>query len=84
MGAPIKEVTMPTGISAGEIIVLASVSDSNKKIEPSKIVHGILYLLSFPINSLEILGTISPTKEIIPAMETADAASNEETAMEIF
>jgi len=84
IGAPINDVTIPTGISAGEMIVLASVSDTSKNNAPSKIVQGILYLLSFPIHNFEIFGTTSPTKEIIPAIETADAARSEETAMEIF
>ena len=84
IGAPIKDVTIPTGISAGEIIVRASVSDTSKNIAPSKIEQGILYLLSLPIKSFEIFGTTSPTKDIIPAIETAAAASSDETAIEIL
>lgn len=79
-----KEVTIPTGISAGDIIVLAIVSESNKNIEPSKMVHGMLNLLSFPIISFDMFGTTRPTKEIIPAIETAEAANSEDTAIEIF
>ena len=78
MGAPINDVTIPTGISEGDIIVLAIVSAITRNIDPSKIEQGMLYLLSLPIINLEILGTIKPTKEIIPATETADAASKAE------
>ena len=77
-----NEVTIPTGISDGAIIVLAIVSEITRNTEPSKIEQGMLYLLSFPIINLLIFGTISPTNDIIPATDTADAASKEETAMD--
>ena len=75
IGAPINDVTIPTGISDGEIIILEIVSDIRRKIPPIKILPGIEYRWSEPSNNLEILGTIKPTNEIIPAIETADAAS---------
>lgn len=81
-GAPMKDVTIPTGISDGEIIVLAIVSEITRNIEPSSIEHGMLYLLSLPIISFEIFGTINPTNEIIPATDTAEAASNEANAID--
>jgi hypothetical protein len=43
-GAPINDVTIPTGISAGEITVLAIVSDKRRNIAPSIIEHGTAYL----------------------------------------
>ncbi len=42
----------------------------------------MLNLLSDPIINFEIFGTINPTKEIIPATETADAASKDEMAID--
>lgn len=39
-----NEVTIPTGISDGEIKVRAIVSETIRKIAPSKIEHGTEYL----------------------------------------
>ena len=80
-GAPIKDVIIPTGISAGANRVLEIKSEINMKIEPSNIEHGIEYLLSEPIINFEILGIINPTKDIIPAIDTDAAASREEIAI---
>lgn len=66
------------------MIILAMVSDINKKIAPKSIVHGIEYLQSLPMRSLDRFGMINPTKLIIPAIETALAASSEERIIEIF
>ena len=43
-GAPINEVMIPTGISAGEITVLAMVSETNRNIAPRITEQGIAYL----------------------------------------
>ena len=84
MGAPIKDVTIPTGISEGEIIILEIVSETRRKIPPINMLPGMEYLWSEPSNNLEILGTISPTNEIIPASDTAEAASIEDKIMEEY
>ncbi len=84
IGAPIKEVTIPTGISDGEIIVLAIVSEISKNVPPNNMLPIIEYLWSEPNNNFDIFGTISPTNEIIPAIETADAASNEVRTIDMY
>lgn len=84
IGAPIKEVTIPTGISEGEIIILAIESDISKNIPPNNMLPNIEYLWSEPKINLEILGTISPTNEIIPAIETADAANIEVNIIDTY
>ena len=43
-GAPMNEVTIPNGISAGEIIVLAIVSDISMKLAPKRTEQGTEYL----------------------------------------
>ena len=82
IGAPINDVTIPTGISDGDIIVLAIVSDTRRNIPPSNILPGIVYLWSAPSSNLAMFGIIKPTKEIIPATDTADAASTEDKTIE--
>ncbi len=84
MGAPIKDVTIPTGISEGEIIILEIVSETRRKIPPIKILPGMEYRWSEPSSNLEILGTINPTNEIIPAIETAEAARIDDKIMEEY
>ncbi len=44
IGAPINDVTMPTGISDGEMITLAIVSDTRRKIPPINMLPGMEYL----------------------------------------
>lgn len=84
MGAPIKDVTIPTGISEGEMITLAIVSETSRKIPPINILPGIEYLWSEPNSNFDMFGTIRPTKEIIPAIETAEAASIEDKTIDIY
>ena len=84
MGAPINDVTIPTGISDGEIIILEIVSDIRRKMPPIKILPGMEYRWSEPSSSLEIFGTINPTNEIIPAIDTAEAARIEDNMIEEY
>lgn len=84
IGAPIKEVTIPTGISDGEMMVLAITSDNNRNMPPIIILPGIVYLWSDPSKSLDTLGTISPAKEIIPAIDTAEADNKEAIIIEKY
>ena len=84
MGAPINDVTIPTGISDGDIIILEIVSDIRKKMSPITRLPVMEYRWSEPSSSLEIFGTINPTNEIIPAIETAEAARMEDNMIEEY
>ena len=57
---------MPTGNITGEIIVRASVSESNKNKPPNIADAGIRKSSSPPIILRTIWGTTKPTKAIIP------------------
>lgn len=83
-GAPIKDVTIPTGISDGDITVRATASATSKNIPPIIMLPGMEYLWSEPSKSFEMFGTISPAKEIIPAIETAEADNNEAAIIEKY
>lgn len=83
IGAPINDVTMPAGNSEGAITERAKASDSTSNEEPSNTEPGIIYLCPLPNINLEIFGIINPTNEIIPAIDTAAAASSEDNITEI-
>lgn len=72
-GAPIKEVSIPTGRTIGAIMLRASKSAANKNTPPNKAVAGIRNLSSLPIIRRTRCGTTSPTKAIIPKNDTATA-----------
>lgn len=57
-----KDVTMPTGITTGKIIVLPTVSDNKSSSEPKRAERGIKNLWSPPATSLTIWGLTSPIK----------------------
>lgn len=72
-GPPNSAVIIPTGISIGEIIVLAIVSANIINIAPSSADAGRRILWSGPINSLTIWGIIKPTNPMIPLTDTLTA-----------
>lgn len=69
-GPPNNAVIIPTGISIGEIIVLAMVSAKIINIPPINPEEGNSILWSGPTIILTIWGIISPTNPIIPLMDT--------------
>ena len=73
MGPPIIAVIIPTSISLGLAIILASMSQYNSSIEPDIADMGIVKLRFEPNNILTKCGTISPTKEIGPPIAVQDA-----------
>ena len=67
----------PTLISTEANITLAIKSIETTKKPPRNADNGITNLLSFPIKSLTIWGTTSPTKAKIPLTETAADVARE-------
>ena len=70
-GKPKNAVINPTGISVGDNIVLAIMSEDNKIIAPIKEAWGIRYFGFVPQAILEICGATNPTNPIIPVCDTA-------------
>ena len=69
-GAPIVEVTTPSGSWAGAIIDLDIKSDIKIIMAPNNADPGIKYLWLGPIHNLIKWGVTSPTKPIIPQNAT--------------
>ena len=78
-GTPRNEVNMPTGNTMGDMMVRATVSQSNKNIPPKTAEPVIRNSSLFPIHFLTIWGTTSPTKAITPKKDTAIAVHREVT-----
>ena len=64
------DVIIPTGISLGDRIVLAIVSDIKRTTPPAIAEVGYNILWSGPTIILKICGVIKPTNPIIPLTET--------------
>lgn len=69
IGAPIREVRIPIGISDG-VNVLEMLSIKRRYKEPNRSVNGKSFLKSGPTMNLPIWGTARPTHPIIPEIET--------------
>lgn len=65
-GTPIIAVIIPTGISSGEIIVLAIISDDSSMMPPISPEAGMRYLLSTPTRLRAMCGATSPTNPMTP------------------
>ena len=65
-GTPIIDVIIPTGISSGEIIVLAIMSDASSMMPPMSPDAGMRYLLSTPTRLRAIWGATRPTNPMTP------------------
>ena len=63
-------VIIPTGISVGAMRVLATVSQTIKKLAPNSMEAGIRILRSEPTISRTVWGTINPTKPMGPVIDT--------------
>ena len=71
-----QAVTIPTGISTGEIIVLDIVSAVVRKDAPNRNEHGTSILLSTPIVIRSIWGIKRPTNPIGPVTDITEAAAD--------
>ena len=78
MGAPISDVTTPTGSCCGASMVRASVSASTRKLPPASAAAGTSTRWSGPKAKRQACGTIRPTKPMLPALVTALAVSRPE------
>ena len=74
-GPPITAVIIPTGISVGDMMVLATVSQITSSTPPDKNEHGSITRWSEPFMILQMCGTIKPMKLIGPAIETTAAVA---------
>ena len=69
-GPPKNAVTVPTGISIGENIVLAKVSANKSIIAPPSDEDISKYLFNDPPSNLNIWGTIKPINPTPPTTDT--------------
>ncbi len=76
-GPPSSAVITPTGISAGAISTLASVSQNTRNAPPKKKLAGVKNRWSAPISRRQIWGAIIPTNPIGPQTETTPPIINE-------
>ena len=83
-GPPSIAVIIPTGISVGAMIILASVSHKTRKLAPKNMDAGNNILRSGPTISHTICGTISPTNPIGPLMATTVPVKREAITNPIF
>jgi hypothetical protein len=66
MGAPMKEVTMPTGRAPEPISARPTVSAPNSSKAPMMAENGISRPWSAPTSRLAMCGAMSPTKAMTP------------------